>query len=165
MFLKLCVRFLWLGLWFGGCWCELDALSFGDELALNLRSRLEIQPKTGRFFELERNEKWDPTYTAVIVCDMWDSHSCQNAVLRVEELVPRMNELVLALRKRGVTIIHAPSDCMEYYQDHPGRKLALDTPKAQHFPQSISKWCYQIPAEEQGLYPLDQSDGGNYDDP
>jgi nicotinamidase-related amidase len=96
---------------------------------------------------------------------MWDSHSCKNAVLRVEELVPRMNELLHALRDRGVTIIHSPSDCMEYYKDHPGRSLALQTPKANNLPPLISKWCYKIPAEEQSLYPLDQSDGGNDDDP
>ena len=165
MFLKLCVRFLLLGVVSGCCWWGVGALGFGDELSLSLRSRMEIQPKTGRFFELERSEKWAPANTAVIVCDMWDSHSCKNAVLRVEELVPRMNELLHTLRNRGVTIIHAPSDCMEHYQDHPGRKLASETPKAQNFPPLISKWCYQIPAEEQGLYPLDQSDGGNDDDP
>lgn len=147
------------------CILSPQSILVGEDLALSLRTRVEIPPQTGRFWELEREEKWSPASTAVIVCDMWDSHSCKNAVLRVEELVPRMNELLHALRDRGVTIIHAPSDCMEYYKDHPGRILALETPKAKVLPPLIGKWCYQIPSEEQGLYPLDQSDGGNDDDP
>lgn len=165
MFLKLCVRYLSLTAIAAFTLGSPSPLKADEELSLSLRTRREVQPSTGRFFELERNEKWSPAQTAVIVCDMWDSHSCKNAVLRVEELVPRMNELLHALRDRGVTIIHSPSDCMEYYKDHPGRSLALQTPKANNLPPLISKWCYKIPAEEQSLYPLDQSDGGNDDDP
>lgn len=165
MFLFTSTRFIGFGIlisslcWFGNSPCQ------AEELSLSLRSRTEIEPKTGRFFELERSEKWATETTAVIVCDMWDSHSCKNAVMRVEELVPRMNQLLHALRDKGVTVIHAPSDCMEYYKDHPGRKLAIDIPKASNLPPLIGRWCYQIPAEEQGLYPLDQSDGGNDDEP
>jgi nicotinamidase-related amidase len=68
-------------------------------------------------------------------------------------------------RDRGVTIIHAPSDCMAYYKDHPARKRAIETPKAKSFPEEIGTWCYKIPSEEKGVYPIDQSDGGEDDDP
>jgi nicotinamidase-related amidase len=91
---------------------------------------------------------------------MWDQHHCLNAVLRVKELAPRMNELLINLRKQGALIIHAPSSCMAAYKDHPGRKLAQSTPHAANLPPDIGSWCDKIPAEEKGKYPLDQSDGG-----
>ena len=32
-------------------------------------------------------------------------------------------------------------------------------------PKDIAAWCYKIPAEEKGKYPIDQTDGGEDDDP
>jgi nicotinamidase-related amidase/type 1 glutamine amidotransferase len=95
---------------------------------------------------------------------MWDSHHCLNAVRRVVEMAPRMNAVLEAARKQGVTIIHAPSGCMEPYANHPGRKLAQSAPKAANLPEAISEWCRNIPAEDQGRYPIDQTDGGEDDD-
>jgi len=103
---------------------------------------------------------WNPKETAIIVCDMWDHHHCPTAEARVGELVPRMNEVIKAARERGVLIIHAPSSCMERYKDFPGRKLAQGAPAAADLPADIAKWCYKIPAEEKGKYPIDQTDGG-----
>jgi nicotinamidase-related amidase len=80
-------------------------------------------------------------------------------------MVPRMNQVLEKARSQGVLIIHAPSSCMEPYKDHPGRKLAMAAPKAKNLPAEIDKWCYKIPAEEKGKYPIDQSDGGEDDDP
>jgi nicotinamidase-related amidase len=54
---------------------------------------------------------------------------------------------------------------MEPYKDHPGRKRAVSAPKAKNLPAEIDKWCYKIPAEEKGKYPIDQTDGGEDDDP
>ncbi len=39
------------------------------------------------------------------------------------------------------------------------------TPKSAELPAQISEWCRQIPAEERGVYPVDQSAGGEDDDP
>ena len=128
-----------------------------QSLKLTLRSRVPIQDG----FELvNKTEVWNPTQTALIVCDMWDQHHCRNAALRVKELAPRMNDMLTNLRTRGVLIIHAPSSCMPAYRNHPGRKLAESAPRAAHLPPDISGWCDKIPAEEKGKYPLDQSDGG-----
>jgi len=109
---------------------------------------------------VNKSEKWDPKQTAVIVCDMWDQHHCLNAVQRVQELAPRMNDFLSKLRSQGAIIVHAPSGCMERYKDHPGRKLAQNAPRAANLPPDIGAWCYKIPAEEKGTYPLDQSGGG-----
>lgn len=134
----------------------------GQDLSLILRSR---EAKGDGFAVVTRAEKWNPKQTAVIVCDMWDTHHCLNAVRRVVELAPRMNELLIKLRSQGVLVIHAPSSCMEAYKDHAGRKLAMSAPASKALPVDISKWCYKIPAEEKGKYPLDQTDGGCDSDP
>jgi predicted Zn-ribbon and HTH transcriptional regulator len=58
---------------------------------------------------------WPASHTALIVCDVWDAHHCLNAVKRLNEFAPRLNDVVKEARRRGATIIHAPSDCMEAY--------------------------------------------------
>jgi nicotinamidase-related amidase len=95
---------------------------------------------------------------------MWDLHHCKNAVTREKEMAPRMNQVLEKLRGQGALIIHAPSSCMEPYKDHPARKRAQNAPKASNLPTDISQWCNKIPSEEQGKYPIDQSDGGEDDD-
>ncbi len=96
---------------------------------------------------------------------MWDSHHCLNAVRRVGEMAPRMNQFLTEARNRGTLIIHAPSGCMDSYKDHPARLSALRTPRSKNLPKDIGRWCYRIPAEEKGVYPIDQTQGGEDDDP
>jgi nicotinamidase-related amidase len=96
---------------------------------------------------------------------MWDTHHCYNAVQRVVEIAPRMNEVLEKSRSLGVLIIHAPSSCMDAYKDHPARKHAIDAPKAKNLPKDIGVWCHMISAEEKGKYPIDQKDGGCDSDP
>ena len=54
---------------------------------------------------------------------------------------------------------------MEFYADHPARQRAKETPKADNVPKGIENWCDHIPEEDGGKYPIDQSDGGEDDDP
>jgi len=137
-------------------------LADAAEIVVKKRSRVE-EAGTG-WVAIEKQEAWQPSQTAIIVCDMWDSHHCLNAVRRVVELAPRMNEVLKNARDRGVLIIHAPSSCMEPYADHPGRKLAQSAPKAANLPADIGQWCRHIPEEDKGVYPIDQSQGGEDDD-
>jgi len=109
-------------------------------------------------------EQWLPSRTAIIVCDMWDLHHCKNAVAREGEMAPRFNEVLEKARKDGVLIIHAPSSCMKPYEGTPARERAQSAPAAARLPDKIGEWCKQIPAEEQAVYPLDQTDGGEDDD-
>ncbi|MCC7418983.1 MAG: ThuA domain-containing protein [Planctomycetaceae bacterium] len=132
--------------------------------ALSLRSRTETKAGSGRFHTTTKSSEWNPKETAVIVCDMWDLHHCLNATRRGGELAPHMDAVLKAARDRGATIIHAPSSCMDSYKDHAARKRAQAVPKAGKFPEEIAKWCYKIPEEEKGKYPIDQSDGGEDDD-
>jgi len=66
--------------------------------------------------------------TALLICDMWDDHTCRGAAERVAEMAPRMNEVVKAARHRGVFIIHAPSDTMAFYESTPARHRMADAP-------------------------------------
>src|SRR5262245_48416843 len=131
------------------------------ELALTLRSRID---DNGTSRVVAKEQQWPAKKTAIIVCDMWDAHHCLNAVRREEEMVPRMNEVLKKARTEGALIIHAPSSCMDPYKDHPARKRAQSAPTAKTLPKEIDKWCYKIPSEEKGKYPIDQTDGGEDDD-
>jgi len=110
-------------------------------------------------------EWWLPSRSAIIVCDMWDLHHCKNAVTREGEMAPRMNEVLEKARAAGVLIIHAPSSCMPAYEGTPARERAKTAPPAARIPNQIADWCKQIPSEETAVYPIDQSDGGEDDDP
>ncbi|MFO0901702.1 MAG: isochorismatase family protein [Pirellulales bacterium] len=131
-----------------------------------LKVNLRRQVRDGEGWSVqESRESWTPSHTALIVCDVWDAHHCLNAVWRVEEMAPRMNQVLHAARKRGVLIVHAPSSCMAAYEGHPARLRAQQAPQAANLPADIGQWCHQIPSEERVLYPVDQTDGGEDDDP
>lgn len=70
---------------------------------------------------LVKDVEWQAAETAIIICDMWDNHYCQNAAQRVGVMAPRMNEVVTVARANGVMIVHAPSGCMEEYANTPQR--------------------------------------------
>ena len=147
----------------------LNLVAAQDDNLLKLQQRYRVEVKdavNGDRFETRTTPVlWAPTQTAIIVCDVWDAHHCLNAVRRLEEMLPRMNQVLEKARSQGVFIIHAPSSCMDAYKDTPGRKLALAAPKAKNLPADIGVWCHKIPAEERGKYPIDQTDGGEDDDP
>ena len=129
-------------------------------LILQARNRVPDGTHDAPYRMVQKPLQWDSSKTAVIIVDMWDKHWCQGASSRVAELAPRLNRFVAAARDKGVLIVHAPSSCMEPYKDHPARHRAQNAPKAGHLPPEIAGWCKQIPAEEKGKYPIDQSDGG-----
>ncbi|MFN9719864.1 MAG: hypothetical protein ACK58L_14285 [Planctomycetota bacterium] len=139
-------------------------LSYPGE-TLDLAPRYQRSIENGKFERLIRNESWASEETAIIVCDVWDKHHCLNAVRRMEEFLPRMNDVLEKARGMGVVIIHAPSDCMPAYDGTAARRRAIEAPQAGNRPTDVEFWCSSIPAEEQAAYPIDQSDGGEDDDP
>jgi len=136
-----------------------------EQFNLRLRYQKQTDDEANSFQRVVREEDWDASKTAVIVCDVWDLHHCLNAVRRLEEFGPRLNEVLVEARRRGAVIVHSPSDCMDAYQDHPARRRAIAAPRADALPEDIENWCSRIPAEERADYPIDQSDGGEDDDP
>ena len=90
--------------------------------------------------------------TAIVVCDMWDHHWSRGASERVEAMVPRMNSVLVAARQRGALIIHAPSETMPFYADHPARQRAQTLPQVEPPP----------PLEHADPpLPIDDADGGS----
>ena len=93
----------------------------------------------------------DPTGTAVVICDMWDDHWCKSAAERCDALAKRAAPVVIAARKAGMTIVHCPSDTMDFYKESKARQRAKDAKKVDPpKPKAID-----APA-----LPIDDSDGG-----
>src|SRR5262245_27478410 len=78
---------------------------------LHLTARSQVKPAqpTQEWQRVEKALDWDPRKTAIVVCDMWDTHWCAGASRRVAEMAPRMNEVLKKARQQGVFIIHCPS--------------------------------------------------------
>jgi len=138
-----------------------EARSADGKLHFQARHRLQEHP--GQFKVATDDLTWDPTKTALVICDMWDHHWCKSAEKRVGELAPRVNALADALRSNGVLIIHCPSDTMDFYKDHPGRKLAQQAPKVETA-VPLERWC-NIKSDREPPLPIDDSDGGCDDQP
>lgn len=136
-----------------------------DRLEVELRYQEPVAKASANFHQLTRAESWRPGSTALIICDMWDAHHCVNAVRRGNQIAPKIDALAGMLREQGVMIIHAPSGCMDFYAEHPARLRTMQTKIVDGLPDQIGSWCDQIPAEEAAAYPIDQSDGGEDDDP
>ena len=143
----------------------MSASELSAESTIDVKLRYQQESANGLFETKSRSESWQPQQTAVIVCDCWDAHHCLNAVRRLEQFAPILNKVLNEARNRGATIIHSPSDCMDAYSDHPARQRAIAMPQAEYTPHDVAAWCSVIPAEERGVYPIDQSDGGEDDDP
>ena len=89
---------------------------------------------------------------AIVICDMWDKHWCRGATERCDAIAARMAPLIAEARKKGVQIIHAPSDCMAFYEGTPQRARMANAPRA-HLVQ-LKKF------EKEAPLPIDDSDGG-----
>jgi nicotinamidase-related amidase len=99
------------------------------DITVNLRSRVELFKGSGDWREVQLRQTLEPGKTAVIICDMWDRHWCSGATQRVNGLVRRMAPFVEAARRRGIQIIHAPSETMAFYENAPERKRMLAVTK------------------------------------
>lgn len=120
-----------------------------------LQKRVENQ--AGKSHPVKESVYWKPEQTAIIVCDMWDDHTCKQAARRVAEMAPHMNKTLNAARKKGVFIIHAPSGRMNFYDGTPGRQRALDAPFAEA-PLDF-KWKYWNDEKEGAPLPFVRAGG------
>lgn len=97
------------------------------ELTLPLHRRALTDRPDGRVWEEQLETVTIPTSeVAIVICDMWDRHWSAGAARRVDQLAPRLNAWCSPLRRQGVTVIHAPSDTMDAYRDHPARLRATE---------------------------------------
>jgi nicotinamidase-related amidase len=129
-----------------------SAAEDGD-LKLNLRSQSLATDGGGHnvWQVTVTPQAWKAAETALIVCDVWDKHWCRGANERLAVMLPRMNETVKAARAAGVTIIHAPSETMEFYKDSPARKRVQEAPAAP-MPEAKKRQAQPLPvdASDQG---------------
>jgi nicotinamidase-related amidase len=95
------------------------------DLTVDLRSRVEAFKGSGEWRAVSLQQSLPAEKTAVLICDMWDKHWCKGATERVNGLVAKMAPFLESARKRGIQIIHAPSETMAFYQDAPQRKRIL----------------------------------------
>lgn len=121
---------------------------------------LRARRRTGKIVETEL--RWEVARSAIIICDMWDAHTCAMSAQRVAAMAPRMNQVVSAARSLGVMIVHSPSDTMKFYEGTPWRERMRRAPAAPS-PFPLLARCAREPAEERS-FPIDDSAGG-CDDP
>ncbi|MBM3727032.1 MAG: cysteine hydrolase [Acidobacteria bacterium] len=122
--------------------------------ALQLRTRRREAPG-GKLRVAEQTARWETARTAIIICDMWDTHTCALSAQRVALMAPRMNQVLSAARGHGVMIIHAPSDTMKFYEGTPYRQRMKEAPTASS-PFPLLNRCPRDSAEEKA-FPIDDT--------
>ena len=128
-----------------------------NKMKISIQHRVPSELDPGAYIIANEIQEWNPGETAIIICDMWNEHWCKGATRRVAEMAPLMNDVVSIAREKGVLIVHAPSACMEYYKDHPARKLGRKY-KSKKAESLIGNGI--LDSEEGADWPIDQSDGG-----
>jgi nicotinamidase-related amidase/type 1 glutamine amidotransferase len=128
-----------------------------EPLRISTQQRVPSDLDKGAFIITNKIENWNPKQTAIIICDMWDKHWCNDATARVAEIAPAMNEVLTIARNKGVKIVHAPSDCLDFYKDHPARKAATKYKDSKI--AALAKGD-KLPSEKDAKWPVDQSDEG-----
>lgn len=98
--------------------------SLSEKITLSVRSREQDPNDSNSYLVKKKKLMLSPNELAIILCDLWDSDSPSKFAIST-------NEVVKIARDKGVFIIHAPSETMDYYKDTPQRKRALDAPYAQ----------------------------------
>ena len=132
-------------------------------LSITTRQQVKVEGQPDQFRSVQKQESWNPTKTAIVIIDMWDTHSCRSAAQRVVEMAPHVNRTISAARDKGVFIIHAPSDCMEFYKEAPQRQRAINAPPAE---ASVKfQWNYFNPDREGPLAEKLEKGGCSCDTP
>jgi nicotinamidase-related amidase len=127
------------------------------KVRVSLQKRVPSDFEKGAYIITNDIQEWNPSETAIIICDMWDKHWCEGATKRVAEMAPYMNKVISIARSQGILIVHAPSECMDYYKGYAGRKAAQ-----KYYDKKVSKLINNndLDSEKGAVWPIDQSDGG-----
>ncbi len=120
-------------------------------LRLKLRTRVETFKGSGRWDEVNLVKEVPVAEVAIIICDMWDKHWCEGATERCRALADKMAPVLTAARAKGVQIIHAPSETMNFYRETPQRRRVLLAPLVE-MPKPLEISDPPLP--------IDDSDGG-----
>jgi len=98
-----------------------------SQLVFTARSQVLTRDRKRRnvWKVVEKKTRLPAARAALLLCDVWDKHTQKGAGKRLAAMVPRMNRVVNRCRKKGVLIIHAPSDVIDFYADHPARRRVV----------------------------------------
>jgi len=91
--------------------------------------QLELQRRHADGTPYQADLTIDPQKCAIVVVDMWDSHSSWDMAKRSEALIPRMNQVFDIARSLGMKIIFIPSEFSDRYSGTPQRDLVKKMPK------------------------------------
>ena len=124
-------------------------------LSLQLRGRALTHPDGFATWRTKtRKVSWPAEKTALVLCDVWNHHTCRGAEIRLERMIPTMAQLVTRLRDQRALIVHAPSDTMPNYEGTAARRRAQDAPQ-DGLPPKVPESQRRI---EDPPQPLDQTD-------
>ena len=75
-------------------------MSLGTTLPVRMRTQRLVENTSGyRVWQVEEEQRTlDATETALVLCDVWDAHTCRGAEERLGVLLPRMQQIVPAMR-------------------------------------------------------------------
>src|SRR2546425_12042829 len=97
-------------------------------IKLKLRTRVETFKGSGMWDEVTLMKEVPVAEVAIIICDMWDKHWCEGATERCGALADKMSPVIKAARAKGIQIIHAPSETMNFYKDTPQHRRVMLAP-------------------------------------
>ncbi|MHC1591513.1 MAG: cysteine hydrolase family protein [Candidatus Helarchaeales archaeon] len=107
---------------------------------------------------------WDPEETVLIIVDLWDLHWCSGANERLVDILGRANTTIKRARESGISIIHAPSETMDYYRNYRQRKRMM-LERARVVPENFFELILQRFRHWRHFPIRVGSDGGCYCDP
>ena len=109
------------------------------EIELTLQTR---DPATGQ--PVLTREKVDPARVGVIAVDVWNFHWCKTATMRVDAIVPRLDQALEAARGLGMKVMLCPSDVVDNYVGYPQREAVFGLPQVP-VPKVVDVTCPPVP--------------------
>ena len=85
-----------------------------SNMRLILHKRVQAHRGSPSWSEVNFEQTFAFSKSAIIVTDMWDKHWCRGATERVSRIAMRMEPFLERARASGILIIHAPSESDEF---------------------------------------------------
>lgn len=101
----------------------------------------------------EEEESFNPSESALIIVDMWDRHWSSGATARCAAIADKIDAAARRARDRGLLIVHAPSDTMDFYKETEARGRLLAQQPIKDIPE--------VREIKEYPQPVDSSDGGS----
>jgi len=119
------------------CWMSWTAGAVPVEWTLQTRDPVSGETVLTR-------ETVDSKRVGVVAVDVWNYHWCKTATMRVDAIVPRMNQALAAARDLGMTVMLCPSDVVDNYVGFPQRERVFQLP-LMPVPDAVTVTCPPVP--------------------